>query len=533
MTIDAVTHTAPTILFQPVVDLGTGDVVGYEALARARGRDEEGFSALLEQAGSGSDRERLLQQLPRLSLTRAALRPPGTLLFLNVNRSVVEGLLNQTLDEVLSFQDVVLEVPESDRTVTRWAHYLAPLREAGAVVAIDDWGVGVADPLRLVELRPKWTKIDITLTRKIGRDPEADRLIGLLVNFVEPSHGHVIAEGVESAEQVRRLRQLGVRYGQGFWLARPAATFVQAVTIPGRSTRLGKLDGLPLALQEAYSLTDDHLRLIEEQEATLRPVLQGSLKMLAQWIQRAQIAPNLESNTTVEHFLALLLRHFTLLTRGYLGGEDVHRARAIVQAHRHYNIDLGWYVLAYRTFQADLTRQLRERGESALADAMRELLTWDMGMVMAAYQDVMDYDETTGVWRRRVFIDRVSMDATLRLKRNQKALLQVIAIEGLDAGRRQGHRETSRLKLGEIGHALKRYQSCCTYVGRLDGDVFGIWSDKPGRYELTRWQRRIKRDVRDLSPGLTASIAQATLSAQGTTVQALLNHANAQLREAR
>lgn len=522
---------APSVLFQPIVDLSTGQVIGYEALGRVAGREDEGFSAVRAVARPKREMDRVLLELPRLALTRGAIRPPGTLLFINITKDMLDPFLDASFPDGATFEDIVLEVPESDKTVLRWSQYLAPARERGIHIAVDDWGVGQADPLRVAELRPDWVKIDIALIRKVGRDPAVDRLVSLIVNWLSETRARVIAEGVETSAQILRLRQLGVRYGQGFGLARPVPFFPEKVEVPLPSHRIGQVAGLPLALQEAYDVSDEHLALIDKRRAALLPVMEESIEDLARWIHRSKISPNLEAISSVPHFCSLLLKHFTALTRGYLGSEDIERASRIVKTHRRFDIDMAWYVVGYRRFQRALVSRLESAGEQALADAMRELLTWDMGMVLSAYRQDLERDPYTELLNPRTFFDQASLDAELRVRQNQRAMLLLVHIGGLDLMRAQGQRTHARSLWRQIGHLLGQYQTARTFMGVLDGDDFGIWTAAMDRYALDRLIRRIRRDIRDIAPDLTVFVARASLGRHGTTVSALYDRADRRLSE--
>jgi EAL domain-containing protein (putative c-di-GMP-specific phosphodiesterase class I) len=99
---------------------------------------------------------------------------------------------------------------------------LAPLRERGAQVAIDDVGAGFANLRHILRLAPDIMKLDLTLTQEIARDPARRALATSLVDFADGVGVSIAAEGISSDEDLKLLRSLGVDYGQGFYLARPA-----------------------------------------------------------------------------------------------------------------------------------------------------------------------------------------------------------------------------------------------------------------------------------------------------------------------
>ena len=120
---------------------------------------------------------------------------------------------------------VVIEITEhaqvDDYDALREA--LAPLRERGAQLAIDDLGAGFANLRHILRLAPDLVKLDLSLTHEIARDPARTALASSLVGFAEGVGALIVAEGISSDEDLELLRSLGVDYGQGFHLARPSA----------------------------------------------------------------------------------------------------------------------------------------------------------------------------------------------------------------------------------------------------------------------------------------------------------------------
>jgi EAL domain-containing protein (putative c-di-GMP-specific phosphodiesterase class I) len=100
---------------------------------------------------------------------------------------------------------------------------LAPLRERGAQLAVDDVGAGFANLRHILRLAPDLLKLDLSLTQEISRDPAREALASSLVGFAEGVGASIVAEGISSDEDLTLLRSLGVDYGQGYHLARPSA----------------------------------------------------------------------------------------------------------------------------------------------------------------------------------------------------------------------------------------------------------------------------------------------------------------------
>lgn len=208
-------------VFQPIVDLATGLPAGYEALTRfTSGIAPDLVFGEARVAGLEADLE--LATLAA-SISAAASLPQGSWLSLNVSAGLVTS--HKRLADVLRQADrpIVLEVTEhatvDDYTALRSA--IAQLRPP-VRVAVDDVGSGVANFGHIVELRPAFVKLDISLVRGIDTDRTRQALVLGLLYFANESNSRTIAEGVETTEELDNLRRLGVPLAQGYLLGRPA-----------------------------------------------------------------------------------------------------------------------------------------------------------------------------------------------------------------------------------------------------------------------------------------------------------------------
>jgi EAL domain-containing protein (putative c-di-GMP-specific phosphodiesterase class I)/DNA-binding NarL/FixJ family response regulator len=215
---------AITPYYQPVVDLRTDRVVGVEALARFPGEPVRPPNVWFAEAELvGLSVELQLLAIER-SLPALADLPPEVFLAVNVTPEVVLDSGRRLLrmaESVLS--RVVLEltehVPVEDYDALTTA--AAPLRQAGARLAVDDTGAGYAGLQHLIALEPEVVKLDLSLTRGIDRDPARRALASALVRFGRDTGANVVAEGVETQAELGALRDLGVPWAQGYLIARP------------------------------------------------------------------------------------------------------------------------------------------------------------------------------------------------------------------------------------------------------------------------------------------------------------------------
>ncbi len=509
-------------VFQPIVNLVDGCVLGYEALGRMSGWEEEGFHPVLEWAKATQRTTAVYRQLLLLAFETARDRPGGTFLFVNGRL----GDLRHLGRRKESWSEVVIEVPESDRRLAQWDAGLRELRHRGLQVAIDDWGIGRADPLRLIQLEPEWVKIDVALTRQI-QHPQVARLVELLVRWVSPKT-HIVAEGIETIRQLEALRQLGVTYGQGFALARPGHEWETHITLPGASPRTAALQLMPLALGQANRLSEEDLAVVEMSHAMLRPLFREALEEFLEWLYTTPMMSRFVGLDR-KHHERILMEHFELLTRGSLNQGDVDRAERIARVHQRYGIDLSYYVTGYRQIQAYVARTLRARRETKTADAMRHLFDWDMSVVLHAYQDLLDHDTLTGTLTRQAFWDRVEHDLFLATTTNRAAALVILDVKGLkDINHHSGHIVGDRV-ISHAGSILRDFSTSSYLVGRIGGDLFALWTQH-------REPRFIQRDLDSLAnrlalsnPQLMFSSGIAVLGRHGTTLEALYAHADQEL----
>jgi len=212
-----------TTFFQPIVSLGDRSPVGAEALSRISALPRQGpdrWFALAAKAG-------LLVEADCAALKVAvamAQALPATL-FASCNVTP-ELVLSGSLQECLDGYDVsrlVIEITErapiDDYAV--FARALAPLRNAGARIAIDDTGSGFASLRHILRLEPDMIKLDRDLCQGINADPARIALASGLATFAFGIGASIIAEGIETQAELDVLTALGVQMGQGYLLGRP------------------------------------------------------------------------------------------------------------------------------------------------------------------------------------------------------------------------------------------------------------------------------------------------------------------------
>lgn len=208
---------------QPIVDLQSGSTVGYELLSRVEGANRMRPDVLFEDAA----RVGMSQALGLRTIEKAcqimSRFTNGTFVALNLTP---EFILQSDLSGLFgtgSLENLVLEITEhaiiKDYSALR--DKLAPLRERGARVAIDDAGAGYASLRHILQLMPDIIKLDISLIQDIDKDEERQALATALIAFSRCRRYHLIAEGIENAQELATLQSLGTEWGQGYFFARP------------------------------------------------------------------------------------------------------------------------------------------------------------------------------------------------------------------------------------------------------------------------------------------------------------------------
>lgn len=207
-------------VYQPIVDLASESVVGFEGLCRFPGGAERSPAYWFDVArrlGRGVPLE--LAALSRV-LADVDWIPAERFLAVNASPSAaMDERLHAALRAVRV--PVVLEITEHEPFPDGLADALQPLRDAGVRLAIDDAGAGYASFTQMLQLRPDVIKIDGSLTSDIDRDPAKRALVIAIVRLCVEMGATTIAEAIERRDEQATLTELGVEWGQGYLFGRP------------------------------------------------------------------------------------------------------------------------------------------------------------------------------------------------------------------------------------------------------------------------------------------------------------------------
>jgi EAL domain-containing protein (putative c-di-GMP-specific phosphodiesterase class I) len=217
------------VVYQRVVDIQTGAVLGHEALIRGpAGSALESPDALFDAARAGD----VTLELESLCLETifgsvgAAVRRGA--LFVNASARLLTHsvfLDERNLAEIRrAHPSVVLEISEKEivGSYSAFREVLESLRAAGLSIAIDDAGSGYSGLESILQIRPEYIKVASSLVFGLHDDRIKREIISALASVGRQTGAAVVAEGIESAEDLQALVALGIRYGQGFLLGRPS-----------------------------------------------------------------------------------------------------------------------------------------------------------------------------------------------------------------------------------------------------------------------------------------------------------------------
>ena len=233
-----------TPVYQPVVSLTDGQIFGYEALSRISEKELEMDIGQMFKVADKINRAWELEALCRTKVLKNSVNiGSGKKLFLNVNPNIIHdekfmegftrtdkaGFTKTCLDEYgIDFHNIIFEITErvaiidSEAFMGSIKHY----RDQKYGIAIDDVGAGYSGLNTIANVRPNIMKLDMGLIRNIDKDETKQFLCKAMVDFGKSAEIILIAEGIETEEELKTLIKLNVDLGQGYFLDIPRQTFI-------------------------------------------------------------------------------------------------------------------------------------------------------------------------------------------------------------------------------------------------------------------------------------------------------------------
>jgi len=213
------------VYFQPIVELGTGRIVGMESLARFPLEEEQNPEAWFRRAwaaGVGPDLE--IAALKK-AVDLGGEVPPAAYQAVNLSPEILISGRFQDLLAALPWTRLVVEITEHLEIgdYRRLAKPIADIRALGGRLAIDDVGAGFASLRHVLSLSPDIIKLDRSLSHGIDLNQPRAALARGLVACADELGATVVAEGIETPEDARGLQRVGAHCGQGYLFGRPTA----------------------------------------------------------------------------------------------------------------------------------------------------------------------------------------------------------------------------------------------------------------------------------------------------------------------
>lgn len=211
------------VVFQPIVDLRTGWSVAYEALTRCRTPELGNPAVLFERAEAEGCVGQLGRAVREVAFERCADAP----LFVNIHPGELQQGWLVRPDDPIFFHDraVYLEITES-AAFKYFDVCLSVLREissrGGGYLVVDDLGAGYSNLKRVLDLEPRVVKLDLALVRGIDKNRRQQILVRQVVALCQELGADVVAEGIETVEELKAVCDTGAQMGQGYLLARPS-----------------------------------------------------------------------------------------------------------------------------------------------------------------------------------------------------------------------------------------------------------------------------------------------------------------------
>lgn len=218
--------------FQPIVDLFSGEVFGYEVFSRGRAPFEDP-RFMFEKAwewGLSLDLDCLCRAQALTGIAQFLPTVPNRKFFLNISPHIFDDerfqkgfTLSKLLEAGLDQRRVVLEIAETTpvRDYAQFERMVRHYFDQGFSIALNHFGAGHNGLITLVASSPNYVKLDYGLISQIDSHTYKQHLVNSLRSFASNVESVVIAQGVETVQELETLVRLGIRYAQGYFLGRP------------------------------------------------------------------------------------------------------------------------------------------------------------------------------------------------------------------------------------------------------------------------------------------------------------------------
>ncbi|AWB10827.1 diguanylate cyclase/phosphodiesterase [Thermodesulfobium acidiphilum] len=225
-----------TTLFQPIFSLSNGIVVGYEALTRG---PENTIFYNPEKLFESAKTENLLWEMELYTRLSAIEKfysfKSDKILFLNVDPDIIrdkkftKGTTKHLFENIINTSNIVFEITEKTaiKDYVEFKEIIQNYKTQGYKIAIDDVGSGHSGLTTISEVRPNYIKIDMFLIRDIDKNNFKKSIVKALVELANDLDLKLIAEGIETLDELKTVIELGIPLAQGFLLGRPSKELLE------------------------------------------------------------------------------------------------------------------------------------------------------------------------------------------------------------------------------------------------------------------------------------------------------------------
>ena len=221
-------------VFQPIVSLRDASILGYEALSRGPKDTEMQNPQVLFECADKYGRLWELEFLCRSKALETIYNTHAQInLFLNVDPNIMndikfkKGFTKEYLSKFnINTENIIFEITERDaiKNISAFKKTIQNYKEQNYKIAIDDAGAGYSGLNLISDIHPNYIKLDMNLIRDIDNDNTKKSLVKSMYEFAKLTNTYLIAEGIETRKELLTLIEIGVHYGQGYYLQKPSPT---------------------------------------------------------------------------------------------------------------------------------------------------------------------------------------------------------------------------------------------------------------------------------------------------------------------
>ncbi|OAO89122.1 hypothetical protein AXX17_ATUG04230 [Arabidopsis thaliana] len=406
----AITKNQFTLYYQPQVSSETGEMKGMEALIRwnhpTLGLVSPGeFIPIAEETGIIMDigkwvLKEVCTQLSRWLSTSYAV--PAISINLSARQFLAPDLASSFHDMVRQTccnpQHIILEITESSsmHDIELVLPILYKLKSYGFQIAIDDFGKGYSALGYMKQFPIDILKIDKSFVQELTSDSKSTVVTKAIIDM---SHGmdlRVIAEGVETMEQMECLRRMNCDMVQGYWIARPMPTEQLEARYLKGPNRLAEasieVDSDPLTTQlKMIDLSLEDMRVVH----TIQPLIMEHIDEIidafyATIVEVTVLRQIIIEHSTIERLRGTLKEHIIELFSGRIDSEYVQKRLRIAEVHQHIGLEPKWYIGSFQNLQNTFVTIIHRHAhdsQKSLNDvkAVTKLLNFEQQLVIEAY----------------------------------------------------------------------------------------------------------------------------------------------------